>query len=106
MLHFGFDLVDARDVDFGARAQRRGRVLGHLAGFGQRFRGGEFDVEPFLEAIGVAPDAAHFFARIAWYHVGVSKGIYCNDTAFVSGVKPTRVFAGEEIGRGILACGA
>ena len=106
VLHFGFELVDACDVDLGAGTQHRGRVLGHLTGFRQRVGGGQFNVEPFLEAIGVAPDMSHFFAGIARYHVGLSKGIYCNDTAFVSGIKPTRVFAGEEIGRGILACGA
>jgi hypothetical protein len=38
--------------------------------------------------------------------VDLSRGIYCNDTAFVSDVKPKRVFAGGGLDRGILACGA
>src|ERR1700730_1982202 len=68
----GFQFVYASDIYLGAGAQDRGGFFGHLAGFGERFGGGELDVEPFLVAIEVAPDAAHFFTRIAWNHVRTS----------------------------------
>src|SRR5439155_12806689 len=66
VFYAGFQIVDARGVDFGASANRGGGFLGNFARFGQGFRGGQLDFEPFRVFIGVAPDAAHFFARIAW----------------------------------------
>ena len=64
-----FNFVDTVDVDFGARAQERDGFGGNLAGGGERFGGGEFDIEPLLEAIGVAPDMSHFLAGVAWNQV-------------------------------------
>jgi len=68
MLDAGFDFVDAGDVDAGAFADARGGVARDLAGFGEGVGGGELDVEPFLETVGVAPDAAHLFAGVAGDH--------------------------------------
>jgi len=67
----GFDFENAVDVDFGAGTKNRGSFGGNLAGFGQCVGGSKFNIEPALEAIGVAPDAAHFFTGIAWNHVAL-----------------------------------
>src|SRR6266850_308322 len=37
-----------------------------MAILGQRFRGGEFHLQPFAEFIFVAPNVAHLRARVAW----------------------------------------
>ena len=66
VLHARFDFVDARDIDFRVRANRRGRFFRHFAGFRQRFRGGQLHFQPLGVFVGVAPDAAHFFAGVAW----------------------------------------
>jgi hypothetical protein len=50
-----------------------GSLLGHEARFGKGVGCGQFNVEPFLVAIGVAPNVAHLFAGIAWNHVGISR---------------------------------
>ena len=63
-----FDFVDASDVNFCALAEARGGVTGDDACIGERVCGGELNVEPFLEAIRVAPDAAHGFAGVAGDH--------------------------------------
>jgi len=65
VLDAGFELVDALGVDFGFRAKHGGGVFGDEAGFGESVGGGEFDVEPALVFVGVAPDAAHIFAGVA-----------------------------------------
>ena len=65
MADFGFDFVDARDVNAGAFAQFRGGFARHDACFGERFRGGQLDVQPLLELVFFAPDAAHFRARVS-----------------------------------------
>ena len=106
VLHFGFEFVDAGDVNFSAGTQRDGRVFRNFTSFGQGFGSGEFNIQPFLIAVRVTPDTSHFFAGIARYHVDLSKGIYCHDTAFASDVKPKRAFADAGLGRDILACGA
>jgi len=36
------------------------------AGRGESIGGGKLDIQPFLIAVGVAPDTTHFFASIAW----------------------------------------
>src|SRR5580704_9099043 len=90
----GFEFVNARNIHSGARANDRSGVFGHEAGFGQRLRGGQLDLEPFLEAIRIAPDLAHLFAGVTWDQIG-SLGVnafkphdladgrkHSNDTAF------------------------
>ena len=64
----GFDFVDASDVDSGAGTQNGGGFARDLAGFGEGVGGGELDIEPFLVAVGVAPDAAHLLTGITWNH--------------------------------------
>ena len=64
----GFELVDTGDVNFGAGAKQRGGFPRDLASFGEGISSGKFDVEPFLVAVSVAPDAAHFFTGVAWNH--------------------------------------
>lgn len=76
VLDASFEVVDAGDVDLGARADEIDGFGGNLAGFGKSLGGGEFDVEPALEAVGVAPDMAHVVAGIARNHVGVSQKEY------------------------------
>ena len=67
VLHARFDFVDARDVDFGLSSRKVcSGVLRHEAGFGERFRRGQLDLEPLGVFVGVAPDAAHFLAGITW----------------------------------------
>ena len=65
---FGFDFVDALQVEVGALADGLGRVFWDHAGVGQGFGGGDFDGKPGAEAVFVAPDAAHIRAGIAWDH--------------------------------------
>ena len=62
---FRFDLVDARHVHARALAQFARGFLRDDAGFGERFRGGQLDVEPLLEFVFLAPDAAHLRTRVA-----------------------------------------
>ena len=64
MLHAGFEFVDTRDVHFGALANDRSGVFRHQASFSERFRGGQLDIKPLLEAICIAPDLAHILAGI------------------------------------------
>lgn len=66
VLYARFELVDPGDVDLGAGADGGCGVSGHLARFGEGFRGGQFDVEPTGELVRVAPDAAYFFAGVTW----------------------------------------
>ena len=61
---FGFDLVDAGDVDFAALADGLGGLGGDDAVFGEGLAGGGFDFEPHAVLVFVAPDAAHFGAGI------------------------------------------
>src|SRR5690348_1113010 len=62
---FRFDFEDAGDVNAGAFAEAGGGFAGNGAGFGEDVSGGEFDVEPFLEFVFVAPELAHLGARVA-----------------------------------------
>ena len=62
---FGFDLVDPRHVNARPLAQFARRLLRDDSGFGERFRRGQLDVQPLLEFIFFAPDAAHLRTRIA-----------------------------------------
>jgi hypothetical protein len=62
---FCFDFVDARDIHAGALAQGSRGLARHHAGFSERFAGGQLDFQPFLKAIFIAPDAAHFRASVA-----------------------------------------
>src|SRR5258708_6029766 len=66
VFYAGFDFIDAGGIDFRAGTTRGGGVFGHLAGFRERFRGGQLHFQPFGVFAGIAPDAAHFFAGVAW----------------------------------------
>ena len=66
VLHAGFEFVNARDIDFGALADRRGGLFRHESSLGKRLGGRQLDIEPFLEAVRVAPDVTHLFAGVAW----------------------------------------
>ena len=65
---FGFDFVDALDVEVGALADGFGGVFGDESGLGEGFGGGDFDGQPGAEAVFVAPDAGHLGAGIARDH--------------------------------------
>src|SRR5260370_29939719 len=66
MNHAGFDRRDLRRIDFGASPGRGGGILGDLACFGKRLGGGKLHFEPLGELVRVAPNVAHFLARVAW----------------------------------------
>src|SRR2546426_4635303 len=66
MTHARFELADARHVHLGALTDGSGRRAWHLAGFSQRFGGCELHLEPFMELVLLAPDAAHLLARVPW----------------------------------------
>jgi len=57
-------LEDAVNIEAGARVDRLGGFLGHDAGGGQRFGGGDFHRQPGAEAIFIAPDAKPFQAGL------------------------------------------
>ena len=59
-----FNLVDARDVNARPLAQFPRGLARDDSGFGQRFGGGQLDVEPLLEFVFLAPDAAHLRTRV------------------------------------------
>ena len=63
---FRFDLGNPVQVEVSPLANGPGSVLRHHAGFGQSFRGRDFDRQPGAKAILIAPDAAHVRAGIAW----------------------------------------
>ena len=65
MAYFGFDFVDAGDIDAGALAQLCGGFARNDARFGERFGGGQLNIQPVLEFVFFAPDAAHFRARVS-----------------------------------------
>ena len=60
VLHFGFDLVDAVEVEVALFADGDGRRLRNQSGFGQGFGGRQFDFKPGAELVLVAPDMPHF----------------------------------------------
>src|SRR5882672_6713758 len=62
---FGFDFLNAFELEVGAVADGFGGFLGDPSGFGQGFGGGELDGEPGAEAVFFAPDAADFGAGVA-----------------------------------------
>ena len=65
---FSFDFGNPVEIEVSPLADGAGSILGHHAGFGQSFRGGDFNRQPGAEAILVAPDAAHVGTGIAWDH--------------------------------------
>lgn len=65
---FPLDFEDAFDGEGGVLPEEAGSLLGDFTAFGEDFGGGEFDLEPLLEAVLVAPDSAHFGAGVAGYH--------------------------------------
>jgi hypothetical protein len=65
VLYMGFDFIDARGVDLGARSQGHGRFFRHKARFGQRIGRGKLDLKPLGVLVDVAPDAAHFRAGVS-----------------------------------------
>src|ERR1043166_9091400 len=66
VLDLDFQFIDASSVTFRLGANHGGGFGGNLAGFGERFSGGQLDFEPLGVFVGVAPDAAHLFAGVAW----------------------------------------
>src|ERR1017187_6860727 len=86
VLHFGFDLVDARQVEAALFANGLGCRLRNDSGFGQRFRGGDFHLQPRPELVFVTPDVPHLGTGIASdqassftaSNVGQKKTLYCN----------------------------
>ncbi len=75
VLHTRFEFVYACDVHLGARANRCGGLLWHLASLRQSFCGSDFYLKPFREPVGVAPDVAHLWARVAWNQLALQKRI-------------------------------
>ena len=65
VLHLRFDLVDAVEVEVALFANDDSRGLRHQSGFGQRFRGRQFDFKPGAELVLVAPDMPHLGPGIA-----------------------------------------
>src|SRR2546422_6846615 len=68
VLHASLELLNPCDIDLGARSNGGRRFLRHLPCFRERFRRGNLYLEPLGELVGVAPDVAHFLARVAWNH--------------------------------------
>src|SRR5580692_8607689 len=66
MLHARFEFVNARNVYFGAGSNGQSGVFRHKSSVGKRFRGGQLDIQPLLEAIRLAPDLAHLLAGVTW----------------------------------------
>src|SRR6185437_12526708 len=62
------DLVDARDLEFAALAQRLRRAFRHHAGLRQCFGGGDLDVEPDAEPVLRRPNGAHLRPGITGDH--------------------------------------
>ena len=65
VLDLGFQLVNARNVHARPLAQFRRRLARHRTGFRQRIGGCQLNFQPLLEAVLVAPDAAHFCACVS-----------------------------------------
>ena len=72
--NFRFDFGNPVQIEVSPLANGAGGILRHHAGFGQCFRGRDFDRQPGTEAILVAPDAAHVGAGVAWDQ-GVSPAV-------------------------------
>ena len=68
VLRFQLDLVDAIDGEIRLGFDFGGGVFGNDALRGERFRDGEFDVEPALVFVLVFPDPAHRRTCVARYH--------------------------------------
>jgi hypothetical protein len=68
---FGFDFLDAFQLEVGAVADGTGSLFGDPSRFGESFCGGEFDFEPGAEAVFFVPDAADFGTGIAVDQVGL-----------------------------------
>ena len=64
VLYFGFDCLDAIQVEIAFFADSHGRRLRHQAYLGERFGGGDFDFEPGTELVLVTPDMSHLGTRI------------------------------------------
>jgi len=62
----GFDLMDVRHVDLGARANRGCGILGNLAGFGKSLSGCQLNLQPLRKLVRVTPDVTHFLTRVTW----------------------------------------
>jgi len=65
---FPLDFEDAFDGEGGVLPKEASSLLGDFTAFGEDFGGGEFDLEPLLEAVLVTPDSAHFRAGVAGDH--------------------------------------
>jgi hypothetical protein len=60
-----FDFENFGDINARAFAETSCRFAGDNSRFGENISRGQLDIEPFLEAVFVAPNATHFRARIA-----------------------------------------
>jgi hypothetical protein len=62
----GFDLANSLKTKVGQFANRLRGLLRHNAGFGERLRGRNLNLQPGSKAVLFTPDAAHLLPRIAW----------------------------------------
>jgi hypothetical protein len=65
VLYAGFDLMDLRDIDFGAGSDCGCRILRDLARFGESLGGCQFDFQPLCKLIRIAPNVTHLLACVA-----------------------------------------
>jgi hypothetical protein len=63
--------MNLRDIHARAFTQARRGFARYNASLSQRFGGSQFHFKPFLEAILVAPDAAHLSTGITWNQLGL-----------------------------------
>src|SRR5215472_3629191 len=64
VFHFGFDCVDAVQVEVTFLPDSYSGRLRYETGFGERFRRGDFDFQPGAELVLVTPDVPHIGTRI------------------------------------------
>ncbi len=74
-----FDFEDARNVERRVPAQQNGIFAGNDAQFRQRLRRRQFHFKPLLKLVLVAPDGAHFAARVTGnQYAKTSVGLFCS----------------------------
>ncbi len=66
VLHAGFNLMDLRHIDFGARTNRDRGIFGNQSSLRESFGGRQLDFQPLGELVRVAPNVAHLLACVAW----------------------------------------
>src|SRR3989442_10375553 len=103
VLDLGFELVNARHVDLRAPANRRRRLFGDLSGLGKRVCRGYLHFQPAGELIRVAPDAAHFFARVSWNQILLPEKLLAGQIPFPM-IPYFELAAESSSGKGSSAC--